>query len=235
MERRRRRHSEQPTNKGESPPMNKTELVAAIATHTQVDKAKVAAVLDGLEDVVSASVRKGEKVALTGFVSFDRVERKAAWPATRRPGSRSRSRPPRPPRSLLAPPSRRSSTGTRRPPRSTPSRRTPGRRRALGRGAATRSAPLVGQGLVVDHGHQVPQARCSRRPGGGPSWAPGSRTPPGGGRRARRCRRPGSQLMPCWYRQRAEYRSGSLTQGVGIPGAPVPSAPRAAATAAEGK
>jgi DNA-binding protein HU-beta len=57
--------------------MNKSELVAAIATHTKVERKAVAAVLDGLEDVVSASVKKGEKVALSGFLSFDRVERKA--------------------------------------------------------------------------------------------------------------------------------------------------------------
>ncbi len=57
--------------------MNKSELVAAIATHTTVDRKQVAAVLDGLEDVVSVNVKKGEKVALTGFVSFERVDRKA--------------------------------------------------------------------------------------------------------------------------------------------------------------
>ncbi len=57
--------------------MNKSELVAAIATHTKVDRKQVAAVLDGLEDVVSVNVKKGEKVALTGFVSFERVDRKA--------------------------------------------------------------------------------------------------------------------------------------------------------------
>lgn len=57
--------------------MNKTELVTAIAGHTDIDKRTVAAVLDGLEDVVSANVKKGEKVALTGFVSFERVARKA--------------------------------------------------------------------------------------------------------------------------------------------------------------
>ena len=37
----------------------------------------MAAVLNGLEDVVSVNVKKGEKVALTGFVSFERVDRKA--------------------------------------------------------------------------------------------------------------------------------------------------------------
>lgn len=57
--------------------MNKSELVDAIATHTKVERKAVAAVLGGLEDVVSASVKKGEKVAITGFLTFDRAERKA--------------------------------------------------------------------------------------------------------------------------------------------------------------
>ena len=55
--------------------MNKTELIDAVATHTGNAKSTVAEVLAGLEDVVVATVSKGEKVALTGFVSFDRVDR----------------------------------------------------------------------------------------------------------------------------------------------------------------
>ncbi len=57
--------------------MNKSELVAAVANHTDVSAKDVATVLAGLEDVITASVAKGEKVAITGFVSFDRVDRKA--------------------------------------------------------------------------------------------------------------------------------------------------------------
>jgi DNA-binding protein HU-beta len=57
--------------------VNKTELIDAVATHTGNAKSTVAEVLAGLEDVVVATVSKGEKVALTGFVSFDRVDRKA--------------------------------------------------------------------------------------------------------------------------------------------------------------
>jgi DNA-binding protein HU-beta len=59
------------------PPVNKSELVSAVATHTKLAQRDVAAVLNGLEDVVAVSVKKGEKVALTGFVSFERVDRKA--------------------------------------------------------------------------------------------------------------------------------------------------------------
>ena len=57
--------------------MNKSELVAAVSAHTGVDARRVSTVLGGLEDVVAANVKKGEKVSITGFVSFDRVERKA--------------------------------------------------------------------------------------------------------------------------------------------------------------
>lgn len=57
--------------------MNKTELIDAVASHTGQAKSTVAEVLSGLEDVVVATVNKGEKVALTGFVAFDRVDRKA--------------------------------------------------------------------------------------------------------------------------------------------------------------
>jgi DNA-binding protein HU-beta len=57
--------------------MNKSELIAAVAAHTGVERNVVATVLGGTEDVVSAAVGNGEKVAITGFVSFERVERKA--------------------------------------------------------------------------------------------------------------------------------------------------------------
>jgi len=57
--------------------VNKTELIDAVAAHTGAAKSTVAEILSGFEDVVIATVNKGEKVALTGFVAFDRVDRKA--------------------------------------------------------------------------------------------------------------------------------------------------------------
>lgn len=57
--------------------MNKTELIEAIAAKADFPKTQVADVLSALEDIVVTSVKKGEKVAITGFVSFERVERKA--------------------------------------------------------------------------------------------------------------------------------------------------------------
>ena len=43
--------------------VNKTELIEAVAAHTGNAKSTVAEVLAGLEDVVVATVNKGEKVA----------------------------------------------------------------------------------------------------------------------------------------------------------------------------
>jgi DNA-binding protein HU-beta len=57
--------------------VNKTELVETVATHTGIAKSTVAEVLNGFEEVVLASVAAGEKVTVTGFVSFDQVQRKA--------------------------------------------------------------------------------------------------------------------------------------------------------------
>ena len=57
--------------------MNKTDLVEAVAGKTGASKNTVAEILGALEDVVVAQVCKGEKVVITGFVSFERVERKA--------------------------------------------------------------------------------------------------------------------------------------------------------------
>ncbi len=58
-------------------PITKSDLIASVAAHTGYTAKDVAAVLAGLEDVVVANVAKGEKVVLTGFVTFDRAQRAA--------------------------------------------------------------------------------------------------------------------------------------------------------------
>ena len=57
--------------------MNKSELISEIASDTEMTQKDVGAVIDAFEKVVTKTVSKGEKVALTGFVTFDRVDRKA--------------------------------------------------------------------------------------------------------------------------------------------------------------
>ena len=57
--------------------MNKAELVEAIVAESGATKNTVAEVLKAFEDVVVGNVSKGEKIVLSGFLSFERVERKA--------------------------------------------------------------------------------------------------------------------------------------------------------------
>jgi DNA-binding protein HU-beta len=58
-------------------PITKSDLITAVAAQTGSTSKDVATVLGGFEDVVVANVAKGEKVVLTGFLTFDRAQRSA--------------------------------------------------------------------------------------------------------------------------------------------------------------
>ncbi|QOV20178.1 HU family DNA-binding protein [Blautia liquoris] len=55
--------------------MNKTELVAAIAEQTQLSKKDAEAALKAFTDVVADELKKGGKVQLVGFGTFEVSER----------------------------------------------------------------------------------------------------------------------------------------------------------------
>ena len=57
--------------------MNKSELVGAISERTGESKSTVEAVLNCLEKTVTEQVILGEKVSITGFVSFEQTMREA--------------------------------------------------------------------------------------------------------------------------------------------------------------
>ena len=57
--------------------MNKTELIAAVAEKAEMSKKDAEAAVTAVVDVISESLRKGEKVQLVGFGSFE-VKRRAA-------------------------------------------------------------------------------------------------------------------------------------------------------------
>ena len=57
--------------------MNKTELVAAMADQTNLSKKDAEAALKAFIDVVSEELKKGEKVQLVGFGTFEVSERAA--------------------------------------------------------------------------------------------------------------------------------------------------------------
>ena len=67
--------------------MTKPELVAQVAAQAGTDSKTAAAVLKAFEETVTASVKKGDKVTLTGFVTFERVARKAGTARNPRSGA----------------------------------------------------------------------------------------------------------------------------------------------------
>jgi DNA-binding protein HU-beta len=57
--------------------MNRRELIAAIAAHSDAEPKTVDAVLRGFTDVVCATVAKGDPVVLAGFAKFAKIQTKA--------------------------------------------------------------------------------------------------------------------------------------------------------------
>ena len=57
--------------------MNKTELVAAIAENAEISKKDAEKALKAVADVVAEELKKGEKVQLVGFGTFEVSERAA--------------------------------------------------------------------------------------------------------------------------------------------------------------
>ena len=57
--------------------MNKTELVAAISEQANISKKDAEAALKAFTDTVAAELKKGEKIQLVGFGTFEVSERAA--------------------------------------------------------------------------------------------------------------------------------------------------------------
>jgi DNA-binding protein HU-beta len=57
--------------------MNKTELAAAVAEKTGLAKKDAAAAVQAFTDVISEELKKGEKVQIVGFGTFEVSERAA--------------------------------------------------------------------------------------------------------------------------------------------------------------
>jgi hypothetical protein len=57
--------------------MNKTELVAAMAEKTELSKKDAEKALKAFTDVVAEELKKGEKIQLVGFGTFEVAEREA--------------------------------------------------------------------------------------------------------------------------------------------------------------
>ena len=57
--------------------MNRRELIAAVAAHSDAEPKTVDAVLRGFTDVVCATVAKGDPVVISGFAKFAKIQTKA--------------------------------------------------------------------------------------------------------------------------------------------------------------
>lgn len=57
--------------------MNRTEMVDSIAKENKMPKATVDSVLKSFENTVVKNVKKGDKVVMTGFLTFDKKKRSA--------------------------------------------------------------------------------------------------------------------------------------------------------------
>ncbi len=55
--------------------MNRTELIAAIAERTELSKKDAEKALKAFTDVVAEELKKGEKIQLVGFGTFETTER----------------------------------------------------------------------------------------------------------------------------------------------------------------
>ena len=78
--------------------MNKTELVAAMAEQAELSKKDAEKALKAFVDVVTDELKKGEKVQLVGFGSFEvtkRAAREGINPLTKQPMSIPASKAPK--------------------------------------------------------------------------------------------------------------------------------------------
>ncbi len=57
--------------------MNKTELVAELARRTELTQKDAGAALDSLLDIVADGLAKGDKLTIPGYLTIERVARKA--------------------------------------------------------------------------------------------------------------------------------------------------------------
>jgi len=72
---------------GKEAPLNRKELVDAIQKHTQVARTDVDKVLGSLIQHTQVAVKKGDRVSLVGFGTFERQDRKARTARNPRSGA----------------------------------------------------------------------------------------------------------------------------------------------------
>ncbi|MDT0188545.1 HU family DNA-binding protein, partial [Microbacterium sp. ARD31] len=72
--------------------MNKSELIDALAARYEGNRKQAAHALESVLDTITREVAKGEKVAITGFGSFEKAVRNARWVRNPQTGERIKSK-----------------------------------------------------------------------------------------------------------------------------------------------
>ena len=72
--------------------MNKTELIDALAARYEGNRKQAQHALESVLDTITREVAKGEKVAITGFGSFEKAVRNARWVRNPQTGERIKSK-----------------------------------------------------------------------------------------------------------------------------------------------
>ena len=81
--------------------LTKAELGDPVAAQAGTDKTTAAAVLKGFEETVLALVTKGDKVVLTGFISFEQIAKKATTARNPRTGEEVKVKAKKAPKATL--------------------------------------------------------------------------------------------------------------------------------------
>jgi DNA-binding protein HU-beta len=72
--------------------VNKSELIDALAARYEGNRKQAAHALESVLDTITREVAKGEKVAITGFGSFEKAVRNARWVRNPQTGERIKSK-----------------------------------------------------------------------------------------------------------------------------------------------
>ena len=72
--------------------MNKTQLIDALAARYEGNRKQAAHALESVLDTITREVARGEKVAITGFGSFEKSVRNARWVRNPQTGERMKSK-----------------------------------------------------------------------------------------------------------------------------------------------
>lgn len=76
----------------EGKPVNKSQLIDALSARYEGNRKQAAHALDSVLDTITREVARGEKVAITGFGSFEKAVRNARWVRNPQTGQRMKSK-----------------------------------------------------------------------------------------------------------------------------------------------